>query len=283
MRIDGREGSDNIEDRRSSSSRVKKVGGIGGILFAAVVTYFMSGGDMGAVLNSILSNATQNQTTTSSPARTSAHENQYSKLVSVVLKDTEDVWSQDLAKYGIKYHKPKLVMYRGSTRSGCGTAQSSMGPFYCPADKKIYVDLGFFDELKRNFGANGDFAEAYVIAHEVGHHVQDELGILPKVHKMQSRVSKTEANRLSVKLELQADCFAGVWAKLDENKNHILERGDIDEALNAASQIGDDTLQKHAQGYAVPDSFTHGTSKQRREWFYRGFNSGDIKACNTFK
>ena len=283
MRIDGRDGSDNIEDRRSSSSRVKKVGGIGGILFAAVVTYFMSGGDMGAVLNSILSNATQNQTTTSSPARTSAHENQYSKLVSVVLKDTEDVWSQDLAKYGIKYHKPKLVMYRGSTRSGCGTAQSSMGPFYCPADKKIYVDLGFFDELKRNFGANGDFAEAYVIAHEVGHHVQDELGILPKVHKMQSRVSKTEANRLSVKIELQADCFAGVWARLDENKNHILERGDIDEALNAASQIGDDTLQKHAQGYAVPDSFTHGTSKQRTEWFYRGFNSGDIKACNTFK
>lgn len=283
MRIDGRDGSDNIEDRRSSSSRVKKVGGIGGILFAAVVTYFMSGGDMGAVLNSILSNATQNQTTTSSPARTSAHENQYSKLVSVVLKDTEDVWSQDLAKYGVKYHKPKLVMYRGSTRSGCGTAQSSMGPFYCPADKKIYVDLGFFDELKRNFGANGDFAEAYVIAHEVGHHVQDELGILPKVHKMQSRVSKTEANRLSVKIELQADCFAGVWARLDENKNHILERGDIDEALNAASQIGDDTLQKHAQGYAVPDSFTHGTSKQRTEWFYRGFNSGDIKACNTFK
>jgi len=282
LKIDGRDGSDNIEDRRSvNRSGGKKLGGLTGVIVVGLIAYVTSGGDMGAVLQAVLSNAT-------SPAQTSAaqpsrQEGQYTKLVSVVLKDTEDVWSQDLAKYGVKYHKPKLVMYRGSTRSGCGTAQSSMGPFYCPADKKIYVDLGFFDELKRNFGANGDFAEAYVIAHEVGHHVQDELGILPKVHKMQSRVSKTEANRLSVKIELQADCFAGVWARLDENKNHILERGDIDEALNAASQIGDDTLQKHAQGYAVPDSFTHGTSKQRTEWFYRGFNSGDIKACNTFK
>ena len=282
MRIDGREGSDNIEDRRGSSG-VKKVGGIGGILLAAIVTYFMSGGDMGAVLNSILSNAMQNTTSTTSHTRPSSQEQQYSKLVSVVLKDTEDVWTQTFAKYGMKYHKPKLVMYRGVTNSGCGTAQSAMGPFYCPTDHKVYLDLGFFDELKRKFGAKGDFADAYVIAHEVGHHVQNELGILPKIHKMQQRVSKVEANKLSVRLELQADCFAGVWARLDEEKNHILERGDIDEALNAASQIGDDTLQRKAQGYVVPDSFTHGTSRQRREWFYRGFNSGDINSCNTFK
>jgi len=282
VRIDGREGSDNIEDRRSSSGGGKKVGGIGGILLAAVVTYFMSGGDMGAVLNSIISNSMQ-QTTTSSHSRPSANEDQYSKLVSVVLKDTEDVWSQNFAKYGLTYHKPKLVMYRGSTTSGCGHAQSAMGPFYCPTDHKVYLDLGFFDELKQKFGAKGDFADAYVIAHEVAHHVQNELGILPKIHKLQQRSSKKEANKLSVKLELQADCFAGVWARLDEEKNHILERGDIDEALNAASQIGDDTLQKKAQGYVVPDSFTHGTSRQRREWFYRGFNSADINSCNTFK
>jgi predicted metalloprotease len=279
MRLDGRGGSDNIEDRRGSTG--KKVGGIGGILLAAVVTYVMSGGDMGAVLNSILSNAMQNSTTTQTT--TSKHDKEYSKLVSVVLKDTEDIWTQNLAKYGVRYHKPKLVMYRGVTNSGCGTAQSAMGPFYCPNDQKIYVDLGFFDELKYKFGAKGDFAEAYVIAHEVAHHVQNELGILPKIHKMQRRVSKTEANKLSVKIELQADCFSGVWARLDEEKNHILERGDIDEALNAASQIGDDTLQKKAQGYTVPDSFTHGTSKQRREWFYRGFETGDINSCNTFK
>ena len=282
MRIDGREGSDNIEDRRGSS-RGKKVGGIGGILLAAVVTYFMSGGDMGAVLNSIISNAMQQQTTSSAPTKPSAKEQQYSRLVSVVLKDTEDIWSSELKKYGINYHKPKLVMYRGVTSSGCGTAQNAMGPFYCPTDQKIYLDLGFFDELKNKFGAKGDFADAYVIAHEVAHHVQNELGVLPKVHQMQHRVSKAQANKLSVKLELQADCFAGVWARLDEEKNHILERGDIDEALNAASQIGDDTLQKKAQGYVVPDSFTHGTSRQRREWFYRGFNSADINSCNTFK
>jgi predicted metalloprotease len=223
------------------------------------------------------------QTSTTSSGKASNHDREYSQLVSVVLKDTEDIWTQNLAKYGVRYHKPKLVMYRGATSSGCGTAQSAMGPFYCPTDQKVYVDLGFFDELKYKFGAKGDFAEAYVIAHEVAHHVQNELGILPKVHKMQRRVSKAEANKLSVKIELQADCFSGVWARLDEEKNHILERGDIDEALNAASQIGDDTLQKKAQGYTVPDSFTHGTSKQRREWFYRGFETGDIKACNTFK
>ncbi len=285
MRIDGREGSQNIEDRRGSSfgGGGGKKGGIGGLIIVAIVTYVMSGGDMGAVFNAVVSNANQSVPTQTQHQTTSAHDDQYAKLVSVVLKDTEDIWTQTLKKYGIRYHKPKLVLFRGSTHSGCGQAQKAMGPFYCSADQKIYIDLSFYDELQQRFGAKGDFAQAYVIAHEVGHHVQDELGILQKVHKMQRQVSKKEANRLSVKLELQADCFSGVWARLDEDKNHILERGDIDEAMNAASQIGDDTLQKRAQGYIVPDSFTHGTSRQRREWFYRGFNTGNIEACNTFK
>jgi len=282
LKIDGREGSDNIEDRRSSGrSGGKKIGGLTGVIIVGVIAYVTSGGDMGAVLQAVLSNSTAPTQTTA--AQPSAQEGQYTKLVSVVLKDTEDVWSGYLSKFGIRYKKPKLVLYRGSTTSGCGAAQSAMGPFYCPVDQKIYLDLGFFDDLQRRYGAKGDFAEAYVIAHEVAHHVQNELGILPKVHKAKRSVSKTEANKLSVKTELQADCFSGVWARLDEDKNHILDAGDIDEALNAASQIGDDTLQKKARGYVVPDSFTHGSSKQRREWFYRGFQSGDIRECDTFK
>jgi len=278
MRIDDREGSSNIEDRRGA--RGKKAGGIGGVIITAVVVYIMSGGDIGAVINSLLSQSDQ---IIQPQSKVSKQDQRYASLVSVVLKDTEDIWSENLAKYGIRYHEPKLVMYRGSTTSGCGTAQSAMGPFYCSQDQKIYVDLGFFDELRYKFGAKGDFAQAYVIAHEVAHHVQNELGILPKVHKAQRGASKKRANAISVKTELQADCFSGVWAGLDEQKNHILQRGDIDEALNAASQIGDDTLQKKAQGYTVPDSFTHGTSKQRREWFYRGFQSKSIDSCDTFK
>ena len=281
MRWEDREGSNNIDDRRASSG-VKKVGGIGGIIIAAVITYFLSGGDMGAVLNSIISN-TISSPSTSSYSHVSKNEQRNARFVSVVLKDTEDVWSSVLPKYGIRYKKPILVMYRGATRSGCGGASSAMGPFYCPVDQKIYLDLSFFDELKDKFGAKGDFAEAYVIAHEIGHHVQNLLGILPKVHQRQRMLSKKAANALSVKTELQADCFAGVWARYDEQLHHILQKGDIEEALNAAKQIGDDTLQKNAQGYAVPDSFTHGTSKQRMTWFYRGFDSGDINSCNTFK
>ena len=279
MKWEDREGSENIEDRRSSSG-AKKAGGIGGIIIAAVITYIMSGGDMGAVLKSIISNSvSQPSTHVQQPTQ---HEQKYAKFVSVVLKDTEVVWSNYFKHLGLRYKKPILVMYRGYTTSGCGAAQSAMGPFYCPVDQKVYLDLNFFDELQKRFHAKGDFAQAYVIAHEVGHHVQNLLGILPKVHKKQQYLSKKEANALSVRTELQADCFAGVWAKWDEKLNHILEPGDIDEALNAANQIGDDTLQKNAQGYVVPDSFTHGTSKQRKEWFYRGFESGNIKDCNTF-
>jgi len=205
-------------------------------------------------------------------------------FISKVLKTTEDVWSSLLPKYGLRYKKPKLVLYRGHTTSGCGFASAQTGPFYCPADQKIYLDLSFFDELKRNFGATGDFAEAYVLAHEVGHHVQNLMGILDKVHYLQEqalkRGNKTKANHLQIPVELQADCFAGVWAHYVKK---YLEPGDIEEAMNAAAAIGDDMIQKRSQGYVIPDSFTHGTSKQRTYWFYQGYKSGDIRQCDTFK
>ncbi len=205
-------------------------------------------------------------------------------FIKKVLKTTEDVWSQLLPKYSYKYSKPVMVLYRGHTTSGCGFASAQMGPFYCPADKKIYVDLSFFDELKNVHKAGGDFAQAYVLAHEVGHHIQDILGTLDKINAMQHRAKragdKTKANHLQIPVELQADCYAGIWAHYVQSK---LDRGDIEEALNAATRIGDDTLQKESQGYVVPDSFTHGTSKQRSKWFYRGFRSGDMRECNTFR
>ncbi len=205
-------------------------------------------------------------------------------FIKKVLATTEDVWKSLLPKYGYRYSEPVLVLYRGHTVSGCGYASAQMGPFYCPNDRKIYLDLGFFDELATRFKASGDFAQAYVLAHEVGHHVQNILGILEKVHRLQEKAlsfgDKAKANRLQIPVELQADCFAGVWAHY--TKKH-LEKGDLQEALNAASQIGDDTLQKRAQGYVVPDSFTHGTSKQRMYWFSVGFKSGDLNDCDTFK
>ena len=213
-----------------------------------------------------------------------AQEQQEAVRMKKVLASTEQVWSQALGKYGRRYDPPTLVLYRGMTRSGCGYAQAQVGPFYCPADKKIYLDLGFFEEMKRKLGAPGDFAQAYVLAHEVGHAVQDQLGILDKVHRLQQRAlqrgNKTRANHLQIPVELQADCFAGVWGHYA--RRH-LEPGDIEEAINAASKIGDDALQKQSQGYVVPDSFTHGTSRQRMEWFMRGFKSGDLKACDTFR
>ncbi|NPA81220.1 MAG: hypothetical protein GXO31_01290 [Epsilonproteobacteria bacterium] len=205
-------------------------------------------------------------------------------FIKKVLASTEDVWHRILPMYGHKYKDPVLVLYRGSTVSGCGYANAQMGPFYCPNDQKIYLDLGFYDELANKHKAGGDFAQAYVLAHEVGHHVQNILGILPQVQKLQERAlrrgNKVQANHLQVPVELQADCYAGVWAHYARK---YLEKGDIEEALNAASRIGDDTLQKEAQGYVVPDSFTHGTSKQRMTWFMVGFKSGDLRACNPFK
>jgi len=205
-------------------------------------------------------------------------------FIKKVLASTEDVWSGIFSKYGRRYHPPTLVLFRGSTRSGCGYAGAQTGPFYCPSDGKIYLDLGFFDELARRHGAPGDFAQAYVLAHEVGHRVQDELGILKKVHTLQAqalrRGDKRRANHLQIPVELQADCFAGIWA---HHARKYLEPGDIEEAMNAASQIGDDTLQKQARGYVVPDSFTHGTSRQRTEWFMRGYRSGKLKSCDPFR
>ena len=213
-----------------------------------------------------------------------AQEQQEAVRMKKVLASTEQVWSHILGKYGRRYDPPTLVLYRGMTRSGCGYAQAQVGPFYCPTDKKIYLDLGFFEEMKRKLGAPGDFAQAYVLAHEVGHAVQDQLGILDKVHRLQQqalkRGNKTRANHLQIPVELQADCFAGVWGHYA--RRH-LEPGDIEEAINAASKIGDDALQKQSRGYVVPDSFTHGTSRQRMEWFMRGFKSGDLKACDTFR
>ncbi len=210
-------------------------------------------------------------------------DDQEAAFMSTVLADTEDVWSSIFRQAGYKYQPPRMVLYRGSTRSGCGYAQAQMGPFYCPNDQKIYVDLGFFDEMKQKFGASGDFAQAYVLAHEVGHHIQNLQGTLEKVEMAKQRsYGKSGKNALQVKVELQADCYAGVWANHAQKMKHMLEEGDIDEALNAANAIGDDHLQKQATGYVMPDSFTHGTSKQRMSWFYRGLKSGDLKSCNTF-
>ncbi len=275
MRWEDREGSQNIEDRRRFGAKGKS---LTGLLITAALVYFLSGGDMSAVLQTVLS---QGLPTTQS-AKPSAHEERYARFASVVLKDTEDVWSRYFQAMGRTYRPTTLVLYRGGTRSACGYAQKAMGPFYCPRDQKVYLDLSFFDELERNLGAHGDFAKAYVIAHEVGHHVQDELGILDKVHAAQARLPKVQANRVSVRTELQADCLAGVWARWDQKIHNALEPGDVQEALQAAAQVGDDTLQKRAQGYVVPDSFTHGSAKQRSFWFYRGYKSGDIRACDTF-
>jgi len=219
-----------------------------------------------------------------SSGSSTSHENKEASFIKKVLTTTEEVWSRELPKYGLRYYKPKLVLYRGHTTSGCGFASAQMGPFYCPADQKVYLDLGFFDELAKRHNAPGDFAEAYVLAHEIGHHIQNLQGTLAKVQRIQQRFGNSpRANALQVRVELQADCYSGVWAHHAQKKFRVLEPGDIEEALRAASSIGDDTLQKQAQGYVVPDSFTHGTSKQRVEWFKRGFLTGDLRACNTFK
>jgi uncharacterized protein len=204
------------------------------------------------------------------------------RFVSVVLADTEDTWAKIFRDSGRTYHPPRLVLFRGGTRSQCGLASAQMGPFYCPNDQKVYIDLSFDDTLKRRFGAPGEFAQAYVIAHEVGHHVQNLLGVLPQVERLQASSSSTEKNALQVRVELQADCYAGVWAKNTDRINKTLEPGDIEQALRAASAIGDDAIQKSTQGYAVPDSFTHGSSEQRVRWFKRGYDEGTPSACDTF-
>ncbi|MDD2783699.1 MAG: zinc metallopeptidase, partial [Sulfuricurvum sp.] len=223
---------------------------------------------------------TQSQTRTNT-AVSKSDDDRSVQFVAAVLGQTEEVWTKIFEQKGLTYPKPKLVLFRGSIQSGCGYADAQVGPFYCPTDQKVYLDLSFFDELSQRHNAPGDFAQAYVIAHEIGHHIQNQLGTLDKAHSVQERSNKTKGNAVQVKVELQADCYAGVWAYHTQKERAVLEEGDIEEALNAASQIGDDTLQKQAQGYVVPDAFTHGTSAQRMEWFKRGFDKGTLEACNT--
>ena len=286
MRWQGRRESDNVEDRRSSGGGGPSMGGPGfrlpsgkgGIILLVVV---LVAGYYGVDLTGLMTGETGQQQQYSQRS-ISPNEDEAAKFTSVILATTEDTWGQLFEKMGRTYQQPKLVMYRGATRTGCGTGQSVMGPFYCPADSTVYIDLSFYDDMKRKLGADGDFAQGYVIAHEVGHHVQKLLGIEPKVRQLQQNASQADVNRLSVKMELQADCFAGVWGHFME-KRGILEAGDLEEALKTATAIGDDRLQKEATGRVVPDSFTHGTSLQRLNWFKKGFKSGNPNVCNTWQ
>lgn len=271
--------STNVEDRRGQGlSRGVMIGGggLGTIIIALLVAFL--GGDPAVVLQP----SSQAPPATSTGPRPAAEE-QLADFVSVVLADTEDTWNALFQhQLGVDYPEPTLVLFTGQVESACGFAQAAMGPFYCPADQKVYIDLSFYEDLKTRHQAPGDFAQAYVVAHEVGHHVQNVLGISGQVSRLQRQVSEPQANELSVRLELQADCFAGVWGHHAEEKRDLLEQGDIEEALQAASAIGDDRLQMQARGYITPDSFTHGTSDQRVHWFTRGIQTGDVNQCNTF-
>lgn len=275
MRWRGREQSGNIEDRRSMRAPAMIGGGAVGLIF--VVIYLLLGGDIGQLLQQQNPPAQQ-----AGPARIDPAEEELRDFVAVVLRDTEVVWTELLRNEGRAYREPTLVLFRDRVQSACGIQGAATGPFYCQLDEKVYIDLSFFDEMKRRLGAPGDFAQAYVIAHEVGHHVQKILGTSDRVHAAQRRASRQEANELSVRLELQADCYAGVWAHHAERNWRILEPGDVEEAMNAATAIGDDRLQRQSQGVVVPESFTHGTSEQRTRWFYRGLQTGDISRGDTF-
>lgn len=272
----GRRESSNVDDRRSSSGGKFFVGGTIGVIIL-VVKFFMDG-DPTQLIQQINQQNTQNTEVVNDSL-----DNTMAKFVAVVLADNEDVWNKIFAENGLQYEEPKLVLFRGATESGCGNASSSIGPFYCPADKKVYIDLSFMDELKTRFGAQGgDFALAYVIGHEVGHHVQNLLGTSAKTEELQAQSNQTKANKLSVALELQADFYAGVWTYHNQQMKNILEQGDIEEALSAASAVGDDAIQQKTQGTIVPDAFTHGSSAERMYWFKRGYQTGDIRKGNTF-
>lgn len=277
MKWKGRQESSNVEDRRGMSG--KSIAGVGGGFgIVVVIIVMLLGGNPNDLLNSLGSNDTNN----TSPYEETDEEKELAQFVSVVLGDTERVWSEEFRKQGLEYKDPTLVLYTDSVDSACGTAGSSVGPFYCPGDMKLYIDLSFYQELQDEYQAPGDFAMAYVIAHEVGHHVQTLLGTTQKEMPDRSKVSQNEYNKYSVRLELQADYLAGVWAHHAQGQN-LLEEGDFEEALQAASGVGDDTIQKKARGYVVPESFTHGTSEQRKRWFKKGFQSGDMNEGNTFK
>ncbi|MDP3899414.1 MAG: neutral zinc metallopeptidase [Mesorhizobium sp.] len=303
MRWRGRRQSNNVEDLRGQGGGLGNSGlgrgggfripvggatgggGISGIIILVVIFFalracgidpmeILSGGDPAG--------PGQSQVQPGDPATTSARpSDEMSQFVATVLAETEDVWNGIFQAEGRTYTEPSLVLFSNQVRSACGSASSASGPFYCPGDRKVYIDLAFYDQLARQFGAAGDFAQAYVLAHEVGHHVQNLTGVLPKFNQMRQQMSEVEANRMSTRVELQADCFAGIWGHFTDQKG-LLEAGDLEEALNAANKIGDDTLQKKTQGYVVPDSFNHGTSAQRQKWFKRGFDSGKLADCDTF-
>jgi predicted metalloprotease len=282
MRMEDQERSSNIEDRRGMSVGRGVAGGGIGIVVIALIAMFL-GVDPSVVLESGMSTGgpapgSQQPVETKAPSRS----DQMADFVAAVLGSTEEVWTEIFAAGGRKYRKPTLVLFTGQVQSACGFAQAAVGPFYCPADQKLYIDLAFYRDLQDRFKAPGDFAQAYVIAHEVGHHVQNLLGIAERVHGMQQRAGKQQANALSVRMELQADCFAGIWAAHANQKRRILEPGDVEEGLGAAAAVGDDRIQMASRGYVSPESFTHGSAQQRVRWFRRGLDTGDLKACDAF-
>ena len=295
MRWKGRRVSSNVEDRRGSSGT--KVGGISivGLVVAFVAWKFFGVDPQQAYQATQQITAAQSQTGTA-PEQLSAEQKEASDFVGTILADTEDTWTPIFQQLGQSYVAPKLVLFNGRVQSACGTAESAMGPFYCPSDQKVYIDTQFFKEMRQQMGISGDknqtelsrqdqagdFAQAYVVAHEVGHHIQNLLGISSQVQRAQAQANRTQANQLSVRLELQADCFAGIWANRNQERTQFLEAGDVEEAMDAAQKIGDDYLQKRATGQVVPDSFTHGTSQQRMHWFETGLKSGDLNQCDTF-
>lgn len=286
MKWEGQRESDNVEDARGSSGGGGglPIGGrhigIGGIVVALLASWAFGINPL-TVLGLLDGGGSSAPPPAQAPNAAQAND-PGARFVKTVLASTEDVWSEYFQRSGQRYPAPHLVMFRGRYPTGCGTGEAAMGPFYCPADRKVYIDLSFYDTLRERLGAPGDFAQAYVIAHEVGHHLQNLMGTTEKLDQARGRVSEREANAMSVKLELQADCYAGVWTNLSQRSKNWLEQGDIEEALNAASQIGDDTLQKRARGTVVPESFTHGSSAQRVRWFKRGLEAGELKACDTF-
>ncbi|MEK3934550.1 neutral zinc metallopeptidase [Sporosarcina sp. FSL W7-1349] len=277
MEWKGRRGSSNVEDRRGRGGGMMIGGGLGGIVLVFLVMFL--GGDPGELLGNMGgSNGTESQIA----YQETEQERELADFVSVVLADTEDVWTSIFEEKGLVYKEPTLVLYTDSVQSACGTAAAAVGPFYCPGDQKLYIDLSFYNELQNQFQAPGDFAMAYVIAHEVGHHVQTLLGISDEIMPLRNQMSETEFNKYLVRFELQADYLAGVWAHHAQGLGY-LEEGDLEEALTAASAVGDDTIQRRARGHVVPDSFTHGSSEQRRSWFYKGFQAGNLEEGNTFK
>lgn len=278
MLKEGRE-STNIEDRRGMGGRGFAIGGGGCLtLIIGLAAYFITG-DLSFLTQTQQPNSAP--TNQSQPVQTNPQEEAQVKFMRIVLATTEDAWKETFQRSGVRYQEPKLVLFRGQTPTACGKGDAGMGPFYCPGDQKLYLDFAFFDELRREFKAPGDFAQAYVVAHEVGHHVQNLLGTMDKVQNLQQRVNEAQSNQLSVRLELQADCYAGVWANYVKRQNK-LEVGDVEEAMRAAAAVGDDMIQKRMQGYVVPESFTHGSAKDRMTWFNKGLQTGDARQCNTF-